>query len=95
MVEIYVTDPWISLLMSRTHGVNSFITYVPDLSKSPPTFISCPPGVEEITKRIQSVEGTVNSTNKIDALLALHDNVYRDRQDAFQRGLSSIVKLIS
>lgn len=95
VVKIKVTDLWTSLLMSRTHGVNSFITHALHLSKSPPTIVSCPPVVEEIWKRIHFVEGRIILTNRIDALLTLRDDVYRNRQKPFHWDLFLIIELNS
>lgn len=92
-VKINVTDPWIPLPMSRTHEVSSFITNPPDLSKTPATTIASPPGVEEVTKRINSLEGRINSTVKLNALLSLRDDVFRTREELFHWDLSTIVEL--
>lgn len=92
-VKINVTDPWISLPMSRSHEVSSFLTNPPDMSKTPPTIISSPPGVDEVTKRINSVEGRINSTDKVKALLTLRDDVFRSREELFHWDVFNIVEL--
>jgi len=52
-----------------------FLKSCPDLSETPDTKIVCPPNIQDVTKRIQSVESVLSNYSKIKSLLALRDQV--------------------
>lgn len=92
-VKCGVTDEWKHLPVGKGQEVHSFLRFTPDLSKTPPTEVVCPPGKEEITKRFASEEGRINSTDKMMELYNMRDRVFRTRSEPFHWNLDTAVEL--
>ena len=78
--------------ISNPRGI---LRFCPDLRKTPSLSISCPEGVENITKRINSEEGRINDPSKVQDLLDLRDFVFRARVDEFHWRVDEIVETAS
>lgn len=91
VVKVGVGEDWIPLHKNGRKRGCGFLAFAPDLSLTPPTRIVCPNGSYEITKRIVSEEGRINSTEKLQSLYALRDYVFKEREEPFQWNLSHSV----
>lgn len=85
------TDEWMPL--DRRDHSKSFIKFVPQISKMPPTTLHPPPGVEKIHERLQSVEGRINNRVMIRELRDLVDHVYTKRIDPYKWDTDRCVEL--
>lgn len=67
--------PWQNLLSNDES--KSFLKFAPNLQNRPPIMISCPDGLRKVNQRFESIEGGVNSREKMDQLKNLHDYVFQ------------------
>ncbi len=91
MVKVNVKDDWEKLS-------TSFLSKLPDLSKTPATVIqnSNQNWLEKKTKvtdRIESEEGRIRNPEKLGELKALRDSVFRSRKEKFHWDLSQCIEL--
>ena len=64
--------------------MKSFIFFLPYFTKMPPTSITSPPGEHKVTENLESVEGHMNSKEKMAELYRLLDHVYTKRLDRYK-----------
>ena len=84
------SEKWEFLFKSTGGGKpGGILRQCPDLRKTPPLKISCPDGVDNVTKRFCSEEGRVNDIDKMIELHKLRDFVFRSRTDPFHWDLKS------
>ena len=89
-VRVKATDCWKSIAASDE--TKTFIKFVPDLSKTPPTHVKCPAGREKVDQRLNSVEGRVNSREKMLELYNMRDKIYHSRDIPFQWDIGTCVE---
>lgn len=70
----------------------SFLRFVPDLSLTPPLTTNPPPDIDDVTDRINSEEGRINSTRKVLDLKKMRDRVYTERIDPFSWNLDIVIE---
>jgi len=80
-VKINCTDDWASL--PNSPNAAGFLRSCPNISATPPTEITQPPNLHEVTQRIDSVETMVGNRSKMESLYKLRDDIYRDRVEPF------------
>ncbi len=92
MVKVNVNDDWETLR-------NSFMTEVPDLSKTPPTVIESTTNKNfnklksNFTKRLESEESRIMVPSKIGELKDLRDSIFRPRKIRFHWDVKRTVEL--
>lgn len=96
-VKLNFDDAWQLLgnrgARSQAPSVNSFLKHCPNLKNTPSQVISCPEGLDEVTKRLESEEGRVNDIDKLISLHELRDFVFQNRIDAFHWKIEDCVEL--
>lgn len=73
-------------------NTNSFLKHCPDIKKTPALVITCPEGLEDVTKRLESEEGRINDMEKLERLHDLRDFVFQPRVDPFHWDINSCVE---
>ena len=59
----------------------------------PSTSITPPPGEHKVTERLESVEGPINSSEKMSELYKLRDHVYTKRLDRYKWKILTCVEM--
>lgn len=73
----------------------SFLCFVPDLSLTSPLTTNPTPDIDDVTDRINSEEGRINSTRKVQELKKLRDTVYMEQIDPFSWNLYTVIEACS
>ena len=85
-------EDWRSLESDNKTGVKTILKFVPELSTTPPERVSCPSGLEEFEKKLDSERARIVTEVKMRSLVALKNQVFRDKSLNFHWNLSSIVE---
>lgn len=86
------SDAWVPLFKSANRSDQGILKSVPDLRRTPPTSVTCPTGLEKVTKRFVSEESRINNTDNMVLLHELRDHVFRTREEPFHWELSTAVE---
>lgn len=70
-----------------------FLKHCPNLINTPPLVITCPDGLDEVSKRFESEEGRVNDIEKMIILHELRDFVFQKRVNEFHWDVNNCVEL--
>lgn len=86
-------DVWQNMFRNEV-GSNPFgiLRHCPDIRKTPPLNISCPEGLENVCKRLESEEGRINDAEKMITLHELRDFVFSSRVDQFHWDIQTSVE---
>ncbi len=94
MIRVNVTDEWLDIKeLSGRGAITSFTKFAPNLANTPPLDIKCPEGRDKITECICAAESRIPVVEKVEALFALRDNVFRERSEPFHWNLQHCVEL--
>lgn len=85
-------EKWRCLESENSAEVRGILKFLPDLSRTPAEIIECPPGVEEIDKKLDSERARIISQVKMRSLVALKNEVFRSRTLRFHWNLPAIVE---
>jgi len=94
-VRVAVTDEWKPISVDHHGLATGFLRFAPDITATPVTVIKCPDGMNEVTKRIHSVESRINNAAKITSLYQLRDHVFRSRREVLHWDTSCCIELNS
>ena len=84
--KVQLRDEWEPIGLSN--GTKSFLTTVPDLSRTPRMATIPPDDVLEVNKHLSSVEERVRDRQKMAQLMELRDRIYTSRYIPFHWNLS-------
>lgn len=87
-VKMYWNDEWKNL-----HGAGSFLSSIPDITRTPPIVTRVPDLVEEIDKRIRSEDSRINCRSKLRELYALRDQISTRRTLPFHWDLATTIEM--
>ena len=80
LVKVNSLDDWENLRPNwNGEGYGGFITDIPDLSKTPPVKLLCPPNKVEVLKRLDSEETRIGNLGKLHELKAFVEDIYMDQ----------------
>lgn len=80
------------MIRNRKIDRNRFLSFFPDLSKTPSLNIICPSGIEEVAKYFESEDYKTNKSDHIVSLHVLCNFVDTNRVDLLQRNLSGCIE---
>ena len=89
LVKVNCSDEWQRFAGTTGDG---FLKFAPDLRKTPITVLISPENGRKVSDRIDSEVGRINDDEKVNALRALRDDVYRYREMRFHWDLSECVE---
>ena len=92
-VKTNSTDEWSQLQTPSGGHWGGFLKFCPDLSRTPDTIISMPPGLHEVNRRLESEEGRINDISKLHELYELRDFVFQSRVDKFHWNLNESIEV--
>lgn len=76
-------DDWTPLEVADPRKISNLLRFTPDLTETPPEKVTAPDDMADITARIESENGRINSDQKLRELLATRDEIYQSRNISF------------
>lgn len=93
MIKTNATDSWVDIAsLSPSKSIHSFSKFCPDLMKTPPLKIRIPDGKDKVTECLTAAESRIPNVQKMEELLSLRDQVFRERVEPFHWDPESIVE---